>query len=145
MLTDRLIKEMGLLKLQPKNSNNTPSTSTSTANQPTQIGTIRKPNEPIQEPAINIKNKKNIDDFKLDKNEFRLLVKMLQAIGHECTYDNIQFDGQTVTYHHPKKTLVFNDITQADNDQTVNLSSLKDLLQNKTLKRPVWEKLKALV
>jgi len=123
MLTDRLITEIGLLKLQAKELNTSPS-----------------PQQPAKAVADN-----SMDELKLDKNEFRLLVKMLQAIGHECTYDHINYDGQTVTYKHPIKTLVFNDINLADTQQTMNLSSLSDLLTHDQFKRPVWEKLKSLI
>ncbi|WP_223787097.1 hypothetical protein [Marinicella meishanensis] len=81
---------------------------------------------------------------KLDKNEFRLLVKMLQAIGHDCQYDAMTYDGSVVTYQHPKKTLVFDDIKRADDAQIMNLTRLADLLLDDSLKRPVWEKLKSL-
>ncbi len=81
---------------------------------------------------------------KLDKNEFRLLVKMLQAINHACQFDAIEYDGQVVRYQHPKKTLVFDDINAPDNNQVMNLSSLADILKYPETKRPVWEKLKTL-
>ncbi len=141
MFTDRLINEMGLLKLRPKN------TSTSCdVKQPvkTVAVTNSEPNPTIQEQPIEAQIHNSMKEVKLDKNEFRLLVKMLQAIGHQCTYDNINYDGKTVTYQHPQKTLAFNDITLPDTDQNMNLSSLKDLLLDATLKRPVWEKLKTL-
>ncbi|VAW45973.1 hypothetical protein MNBD_GAMMA02-284 [hydrothermal vent metagenome] len=141
MLTDRLITEIGLLKLQAKNLNTSPSS----PQQPHEPATIQaesaiEPQQPVKAVADN-----RMDEVKLDKNEFRLLVKMLQAIGHQCTYDHINYDGHTVTYQHPKKTLVFNDITLADTNQSINLSSLSDLLSNDQLKRPVWEKLKELI
>ena len=137
MLTERLINEIGLLKLQLKSAAN------SNNNQPAakqgQAARLQA-NQPPAKP-----HKQNTAKVvKLGKDEFRLLVKMLQAIGHECSFDQIQYDGHTVTYQHPKKTLVFNDISLDDNKQIINLSSLKNILADDTLKRPVWEKLKTL-
>ncbi len=131
MFTERLINELGLLKLQAKNSSKQTATLTAPKSDSTKADTEqRTPTKP------------DMDVVKLDKNEFRLLVKMLQAIKHDCVYDQIHFDGQVVSYEHPKKTLVFNDINLADSDQIMNLSSLKDLINEPALKRPVWEKLK---
>lgn len=133
MLTDRLIDAMGLLKLQAKGSHQ--------SNQDEQDKAETATATPA---AVTTAKPDKMDVVKLDKSEFRLLVKMLQAIDHECTYDHISFDGHTVTYQHPKKTLVFNDITLPDSQQILNLSSLSDLLSDPALKRPVWEKLKSL-
>ena len=133
MLTDRLIDAMGLLKLQTKGSHQ--------SNQDEQDKAETATATPA---AVTTAKPDKMDVVKLDKSEFRLLVKMLQAIDHECTYDHISFDGHTVTYQHPKKTLVFNDITLPDSQQILNLSSLSDLLSDPALKRPVWEKLKSL-
>ena len=135
MLTDRLIDAMGLLKLQAKGNTQPKSDRQATviADKSTAIPAQIKKAKPH-----------SMDVVKLDKSEFRLLVKMLHAIDHECTYDHISFDGHTVTYQHPKKTLVFNDITLPDTQQLLNLSSLSDLLSDPALKRPVWEKLKSL-
>ena len=80
----------------------------------------------------------------LEKNEFRLLVKILQAIGHECVFDLITYENGSVHYAHPNKELVFGDITLNDDPHTMNLSSLKDMNQDSVLKRAVWEKLKTL-
>lgn len=133
MLTDRLIDAMGLLKLQAKGSH-----------QPNQDEQDKAETATATPAAVTTAKPDKMDVVKLDKSEFRLLVKMLQAIDHECTYDHINFDGHTVTYQHPKKTLVFNDITLPDSQQILNLSSLSDLLSDPALKRPVWEKLKSL-
>ncbi len=70
MLTDRLINELGLLKLQPKHCTHNSSE-------------ILADLEAVQEQPQVPQPVKQTED-KLDKNEFRLLVKMLQAIGHEC-------------------------------------------------------------
>ncbi len=139
MLTERLITEMGLLKLQAKQLNTSPN-----PQQPHESATIQAVAAIEPQQAAEPVADKSMDEVKLDKNEFRLLVKMLQAIGHECTYDHISYDGHTVTYQHPKRTLVFNDITLPDTSQIINLSSLSDITANSSLKRPVWEKLKTL-
>ncbi len=133
MFTERLINELGLLKLQPKILYNQTDQIAGTTSETT-----------LQEIQKTPPMKSDMVVVKLDKNEFRLLVKMLQAIKHECVYDLIGYDGKTVSYQHPKKTLVFKDIKLADTHQTMNLSSLSDLITNSALKRPNWEKLKTL-
>ncbi len=80
----------------------------------------------------------------LEKNEFRLLVKILQAIGHECVFQQIEHLENKVIYHHPNKDLIFHDITSIDDENNMNLSSLKDMNNDIKLKRAVWEKLKTL-
>lgn len=131
MLTDQLIQQLGLLKLVPKGTQDSiqskqqaPETVTST------------PTKPAVPEA---------DSVHFDKNEFRLLVKMLQAINHDCQYDLLKHEAGKVTYHYPNKTLVFDDINAPDSEQVMNLCSLTDLLHNPALKRPVWEKLKTLI
>ncbi|MGJ8662767.1 MAG: hypothetical protein ACSHWU_03905 [Marinicella sp.] len=131
MLSERLIDELGLLRLQSKASlhNNMPETAPVAASKdPLAIQEDQHPSKEI----------------KLDKNEFRLLVKMLQAINHDCIYESMDYDGTTVTYKHPNKTLVFGDVNLIDDAQQMHLSSLKDLLADESLKRPTWEKLKTL-
>ena len=146
MLTDRLINEMGLLKLRAKAFDNTTEVSpepkdiqalSRLESQPAIRNTANQHDSPTGSDQAN-------DQVQLDKDQFRLLVKMLQAIGHDCTFDQISHDGQTVVYQHPRKTLVFNDINLADTKQIINLSSLSDLLSKPELKRPVWEKLKTI-
>ncbi len=124
MLSDQLINDLGLLHLRPK-SHKTAETQPVSAARPGEAPT------PKSQP-------------KLDKSEFRLLVKMLQAINHACEYDAIDYDGQIVKYKHPNKTLVFHDINTSDNDDVMNLTSLTDLLKFPETKRAVWEKLKTL-
>jgi hypothetical protein len=80
----------------------------------------------------------------LDKHEFRLLVNMLKAIGHDCQYDHISYDGKQVKYRLDSLTLVFNDLSLTDDAQHMNLASLTDIIRDPKLKRPVWEKLKTL-
>ncbi len=127
MLSNRLIDELGLLRLttkQAQQNNETPQSNQA-------VSAVVEPEPQAAE--------------KLDKNEFRLLVKMLQAIKHECQYDHIDYDGSTVKYSLSNKTLVFNDINQPDDANTMHLSSLHDLINQPELKRPVWEKLKTLM
>ncbi len=131
MLSDRLINELGLLKLQSKHCTHNSSEILADLKTVPDLG-IAPPTD--NKPA----------EAKMDKSEFRLLVKMLQAIGHQCQYDNIIIDGNKVTYQHPLKSLVFDDINLADDPKTMNLSRLAELITNDQLKRPVWEKLKTL-
>ncbi len=127
MYSESLMQALGLLNLQHKSQ---------VHNEPTQqvVSTSIKAADSTSSDAIP----------KLDKNEFRLLVKMLQAIGHKCQFEDILYDGQYVQYKHPKTILYFKDISLPDSDSVINLSSLSDLLSNDSLKRPVWEKLKSL-
>lgn len=129
MLSNKLINELGLLRLVPKQN----AVSDLTVEQPV-----------VQEVIETSEATSNINNDKLDKHEFRLLVKMLQAIDHECQYDHMEYDGSVVKYQLPSITLVFGDINNPDNDDTMNLSSLADIIANPALKRPVWEKLKQL-
>lgn len=129
MFTDRLIHQLGLLPLRLKQP--TPHNAHELLDSLNDVTEATVNTAPAEPP-------------KLDKNEFRLLVKMLQAIGHECQYDAMTYDGTVVTYQHPHKSLVFDDIKRADTDQVMNLSRLSDLLLDEALKRPVWEKLKTL-
>ena len=130
MFSNRLIDELGLLRLvskqvhQAQRNNETPQSNQA-------VSAVVDPEPEATE--------------KLDKNEFRLLVKMLQAINHECQYDHIDYDGSMVKYRLHNKTLIFNDINQTDDANTMNLSSLHDLINQPELKRPVWEKLKTLM
>ena len=141
MLTDRLINEMGLLKLQAKNkltsNDNTAHVAKTTINDSAQTEKSEAQQEQ-PDPSNEMK------EVKLDKNEFRLLVKMLQAIGHECVYDNIGYDNQIVTYKYKEKSLIFNNINHQDTDSLMNLSQLGDLITDTSLKRANWEKLKTL-
>ena len=137
MFTERLINELGLLKLHVKSSDTTVDIT------PTENLSHIQDKKPV-EPTSTVNNR-NTEEVKLDKNEFRLLIKMLQAIGHECTYDHISLDGDAVKYQHPKTNLVFKSIDFPDTKDTMNLSSLKDILDDSSLKRAVWEKLKTLV
>jgi hypothetical protein len=102
--------------------------------------------EVVQQPSAGVQPEPSADHHQpqLDKHEFRLLVNMLKAIGHDCRYDHISYDGQVVRYRLGQLTLVFNDLEQTDDAQHMNLASLADIISNPQLKRPVWEKLKSL-
>ena len=140
MISNQLINELGLLNLVSKH-NKSSQLADSVNHQP-------DTNE-IEPQAVNrqenaIESNTNPSE-KMDKNEFRLLVKMLQAINHECQYDHIEYNGKTVKYNLNSTTLVFNDINVPDAEKTINLSSLSDLLRQPNLKRAVWEKLKTIL
>ena len=132
MFSSRLINELELIPLVKKGSKTAtePANDSPTTNNPTQAIA------PQAETAATIN--------KIDKNEFRLLVKMLKAINIDCQFDHIEYHHDSVKYHLPNITLVFNDIALTDDAKTMNLCSLKDLLHKPELKRPVWEKLKTL-
>lgn len=142
MFSKQLLDEMGLLNLKHKHSisvdvaniDNDTENETAALNPQSEE---RSDNHSEEQAGTN-------QQTNLDKNEFRLLVKMLQAIDHDCVYDNISYDGKFATYKLPKRTLVFKDINLPDDDITMNLCSLSDLITNPKLKRPVWEKLKTL-
>jgi len=139
MISNQLFKELGLLNLVSKQHSAQPTAVTTEPQNTAEVATIHTEVE-AKNSVQSIKNQAE----KIDKNEFRLLVKMLQAINHECQYDHIEYDGKVVKYKLPSNTLVFHDIKTPDHDQTINLSSLADLLSDPSLKRPVWEKLKKL-
>ncbi|MFC3193100.1 hypothetical protein ACFODZ_02485 [Marinicella sediminis] len=133
MFSARLIDALGLIPMQRKGQAVVVSNPTE---QPTQSAMTTQPQDkPVATSA---------DTPQLDKHEFRLLVNMLKAIGHDCQYDHIKYDGHEVRYQLHELTLVFNDINQADDSQHMNLSSLTDIISSPALKRPVWEKLKTI-
>ncbi len=135
MMSENLIAELGLLRLVPKKLS---------SEHPIEV-VKQTLSDSQQKESPKVKpSKPEKTSEKIDKNEFRLLVKMLQAIKHDCQYDLIIYDGTFVKYKLPKLTLVFNDITLPDSEDTINLSSLADLISNPQLKRPVWEKLKTI-
>jgi hypothetical protein len=102
--------------------------------------------ETVEEPSSEDQSATAADHHQpqLDKHEFRLLVNMLKAIGHDCQYDHVSYDGREVRYQLDQLTLVFNDLNQPDDARLMNLASLADIISNPQLKRPVWEKLKTL-
>ena len=80
----------------------------------------------------------------LNKDEFRLLVKMLQAVNHELQADLLRLENNVLTYPMALKTLIFDDVNKPDTEDQLHLASLKLLLNDPAVKRPVWEKLKSL-
>lgn len=142
MFASKLIDELGLLNLVVKRDK--PEKTSDPIESPPTDNQCTKPTvtTPVNEPIAVASSTNNSE--KIDKNEFRLLVKMLQAINHECQFDHIECDGKTIKYNLPSTTLVFHDINIPDNKNTINLSSLADLISDPSLKRPVWEKLKAI-
>ncbi|TDR20776.1 hypothetical protein [Marinicella litoralis] len=141
MFSNQLIEELGLLKLVVKNNQHEVSQQTIDVVVEVETGSAEKASHTDK---VELETHHEPIHEKLDKNEFRLLVNMLKAIEHDCQYDFIEYDGQSVKYKLPSMTLVFADINQADDHSTMNLSSLKDILSQPELKRPVWEKLKTL-
>src|SRR5690554_3494497 len=89
------------------------------------------------EPAVPIKHE-------LDKEELRLLVKMLKAIGHTCEHKRISIQNNITHYLLGKTTLIFDGVNHKDSPSTLHLSPLSDMQTNPDLKRPTWEKLKTL-
>ena len=139
MHANKWINELGLLNLVSKQHNIEKSTG-SIDHKPV----VAEPQKQTASAVEELVNSTENQFEKIDKSEFRLLVKMLHAINHECQYDHIEYNGTKVKYKLPSTTLVFHDIEIIDDDRTINLSSLADLLSNPNLKRPVWEKLKSI-
>jgi hypothetical protein len=133
-LSPRLIDSLGLIPMRLKGG---------TAEQPQTTPTPSAAE--VTEPAVKAAPTTRTEQPpQLDKHEFRLLVNMLKAIGHECQYDHIRYDGHEVRYQLDQLTLVFNDLHATDDDEHLNLASLADIIKNPQLKRPVWEKLKTI-
>ncbi len=80
----------------------------------------------------------------LEKNEYRLLAKMLAAINHQLNPEKLSLEKNIVLYQHPNKTLIFDDVNIEDDNQLMHLTPLTTMIQQPQLKRPVWEKLKTL-
>jgi len=122
LLTDRLLKELNLYYFARKGVNTAAAHDTPVSSDET--------SEP--------------EAVQLNKDAFRLLVKMLQAINHELQTDLLRMENNVLTYPIANKTLVFDDVNLQDNDDQLHLASLTELLENPAVKRPVWEKLKTL-
>ncbi|WP_154222428.1 hypothetical protein [Marinicella rhabdoformis] len=143
ILTPDLQKHLGILPLQLKASRHdkhAPVAKKNDVNTPV-IPAAQQSKPAVTESAM---PKPAMPKPTLEKNEFRLLVKILQAIGHECVFNHITYKGKAVHYAHPKKTLIFDDITVKDDADKMHLSSLQDMNDQPQLKRAVWEKLKTL-
>ena len=80
----------------------------------------------------------------LNKEELRLLVKILKAIGHTCEHRHIRLKDGITHYQFNNITLVFDDVHKADEDRIMHLSPLSLMLKDPGAKRPTWEKLKTL-
>ncbi|MCX7552609.1 hypothetical protein OS175_01860 [Marinicella sp. S1101] len=131
MYSNQLLNELGLLNLKLKQNNTTTQMPVTDSAPPVSQQQTPSVSKPVTPP-------------KMDKNEFRLLVKMLKAIGHDCVFDAIAYDGKAVKYSLSEVTLIFDDINTPDTATTTHLASLHDILADDSLKRPVWEKLKTL-
>ncbi|KAA3650973.1 MAG: hypothetical protein DWP95_00895, partial [Proteobacteria bacterium] len=94
--------------------------------------------------ASTVCSKNNTVKETLDKEELRLLVKILKAIGHTCEHQNISIKQGISHYQLHDTTLIFDDVSTADTQQTIHLSPLSRMLKDPNQKRPTWEKLKAL-
>lgn len=80
----------------------------------------------------------------LTKEEMRLLVKILKAIGHTCEHQHIKIKQGITHYQLNQTTLIFDDVNKNDTNDTLHLSPLSLMLDNPEQKRPAWEKLKTL-
>ncbi|MCX7544110.1 hypothetical protein [Marinicella gelatinilytica] len=123
----QLADELGILPLRHKHSVLTQKPSTK---QP-ETATQAKPDKP---------HKKDV----LNKEELRLLVKILKAIGHTCEHQNIKIIDGITRYQLNDITLIFDDVNTADTSTERHLSPLSHMLKDPEQKRPTWEKLKNL-
>ena len=123
LLTNRLLKELNIHYFVCKQ---------------TQSQSTNQPTEDIQAETV------PVEAVQLDKNEFRLLVNMLKAIQHDLQADQLYIENGVLMYPIKGITLVFDDVNQPDTAERLQLASLKKLLQEPAVKRPVWEKLKTL-
>ncbi|GAA4818042.1 hypothetical protein GCM10011365_12050 [Marinicella pacifica] len=80
----------------------------------------------------------------LNKEELRLLVKILKAIGHTCEHPNIRIQNGITSYTLNQITLIFDGVNKTDEHNVLHLSSLKQMLEDPAEKRPTWEKLKSI-
>ena len=120
-----LLKHLDILPLIHKRSLQVTDQSSPTSDQPT------KPKAEEQEQNLN-------------KEELRLLVKILKAIGHTCEHQHIRIQDGITHYQFNGTTLVFDDVNKTDQDRIMHLSPLSLMLKDPNQKRPTWEKLKAL-
>lgn len=118
-LNTQLADELGLLHFLSKDQSHTPEQSTQNV-----VETMPQP--------------------QIDKNEFRLLAKMLDAIQHKMDSSLLSIKNGVTLYDHPNKQLIFDDVNKSDTDQAMHLAPLSAMIQQPQLKRPVWEKLKTL-
>ena len=83
-------------------------------------------------------------ELNLNKDEIRLLVKILKAIGHTCEHQNITVKNGITHYQYNHITLIFDDVKKPDENTVIHLSPLSTMLNDPSQKRPTWEKLKTL-
>ncbi len=123
----QLAEELGILPLVRKHVDATPS-------------------HPDKTPRTKVTSKAPQKNAKenLNKEELRLLVKILKAIGHTCEHRHIRIQDGITRYQFNDTTLIFDDVSKADNQKTMHLSPLSLMLEDPNQKRPTWEKLKAL-
>jgi len=120
-----LIKHLDILPLVRRQSHST--------NEPDNSSSVAKLTPASAEPKQ-----------QLNKEEMRLLVKILKAIGHTCEHQYITIQQGITHYQLNNTTLIFDDVSQSDETQTIHLSPLSTMLKDPNQKRPTWEKLKAL-
>lgn len=126
-MMNQLIKELGILPLVPNQ---------------TKSGLSQPINDRAQKQAeTTVSNK---PDEQLNKEELRLLVKILKAIGHSCEHQHINIRDGVTHYQFNGTSLVFDDVNKSDHDRIMHLSPLSLMLKDPNQKRPTWEKLKAL-
>ncbi len=87
---------------------------------------------------------KPVEKNVLNKEELRLLVKILKAVGHTCEHNRISIESGITHYQLAQTTLIFDDVNHKDTSSVLHLSPLTEMQTNPDLKRPTWEKLKAL-
>lgn len=126
LLTEQILRELNIHLFVAKSS----STPITNENQ----GTLQQTNQ-----------KQHTPDVILNKNQFRLLVKMLQAIDHQFDQNQLSHIGKNIIrYSMTNKVLIFDDVHNPDTNNEIHLSNLDDMISQPQLKRPVWEKLKKL-
>ena len=123
----QLAEELGILPLVRKHVDATPS-------------------HPDKTPKTKVTSKAPQKNAKenLNKEELRLLVKILKAIGHTCEHQHIKIKDGITHYQLNHTSLIFDDVCKEDKDQIIHLSPLSLMLKDPEQKRPTWEKLKAL-
>ena len=136
LYSERLVDALGLIPMQAKA--NEPN-----VDQPSAQSTgVDAPVTPAKtEPSEPAPTSQSIH---IEKNEYRLLIKMLQAIDHDCEFKRISQVFGGYAYQHPNIELRFTGLDAPDSQDTMHLATLSDLIAQPALKRPVWEKLKTL-
>jgi hypothetical protein len=126
-MMNQLADELGLLKLVRKDA-----VSGHSANR-----------QASDSPSDTVTSQSNPEN-NLNKEEIRLLVKILKAMGHTCEHQHITIQQGITHYNFNGTTLVFDDVNKADENAVIHLSPLSTMLNDPSQKRPTWEKLKTL-